>query len=118
VGQVHISVTNLDRSIEFYRDVMGIPMMFRVPGQEMAFFASGEVRLYLGVPTSPEFTSRCVLYFWVDDLDAEVARLAELGIRAHPPRVVHREGDMELWMAWLPDPDDHRLALMQERRPA
>lgn len=116
VGQVHISVTNLDRSIEFYRDVLGIPMMFRVPGQEMAFFASGDVRLYLGVPTSPEFTSRCVLYFRVDDLDAEVARLAELGVRvASPPRVVHRDADTELWMTWLPDPDDHRLALMQER---
>ena len=116
VGQIHISVTNLDRSIEFYRDVLGIPMLFRVPGQEMAFFASGDVRLYLGVPTTPDFTSRCVLYFRVDDLDAEVARLAELGIRvAHPPRVVHRDGATELWMAWLPDPDDHRLALMQER---
>src|ERR687887_163723 len=39
VGQIHISVSDLDRAIEFYRDVLGIPMLFRVPGQEMAFFS-------------------------------------------------------------------------------
>lgn len=115
VGQIHISVTDLDRSIEFYRDVLEIPMMFRVPGQEMAFFASGDVRLYLGVPTSPEFTSRCVLYFRVDDIDAEVARLTALGETVSRPQLVHREADSELWMAWLADPDDHRVALMQDR---
>ena len=32
LGQVHISVTDLDRSIPFYRDVLGIPFLFRVPG--------------------------------------------------------------------------------------
>jgi predicted enzyme related to lactoylglutathione lyase len=115
VGQIHISVTDLDRSVEFYRDVLQIPMMFRVPAQPMAFFASGDVRLYLGVPTSPEFTSRCVIYFNVEDIDAEVARLTALGEKVTTPQVVHRDGNIELWMAWLPDPDDHRIALMQER---
>ena len=63
VGQIHISVTDVERSVSFYRDVLGIPHLFTVPGQPMAFFASGDVRLYLGVPESEEFRSRCVLYF-------------------------------------------------------
>src|SRR5215510_14855873 len=80
VGQIHISVTDVDRSVAFYRDTLGIPFLFQVPGQPMAFFMSGDVRLYLGVPTSSEFTSRCVLYFRVEDIDAEVARLTDLGV--------------------------------------
>ena len=75
VGQIHISVTDVERSVAFYRDMLGIPHLFTVAGQPMAFFASGDVRLYLGVPETENFTSRCVLYFRVEDIDAEVARL-------------------------------------------
>ena len=74
VGQIHISVTDIDTSVAFYRDVLGIPLLFQVPGMPMAFFASGDVRLYLGVPESPEFRSKVVLYFTVTDIDAEYER--------------------------------------------
>jgi predicted enzyme related to lactoylglutathione lyase len=116
VGQIHISVTEVDRSVAFYRDVLGIPHLFTVTGQPMAFFASGEVRLYLGVPESPEYTSRCVLYFNVDDIDAELARITDLGVQFRDqPHVVHRTDTTQLWMAGLTDPDGHHIILMQER---
>jgi predicted enzyme related to lactoylglutathione lyase len=116
VGQIHISVTDVDSSVAFYRDVLGIPFLFQVPGQPMAFFMSGDVRLYLGVPTSPEFTSRCVLYFRVDDIDAEVARLSGLGVEFRDkPQVAHRDDAHELWLAGLTDPDGHHVILMEER---
>src|SRR5687767_14822374 len=50
VGQIHISVTEIDRSVAFYRDTLGLPFLFRVPGQPMAFFDCGGTRLYLAVP--------------------------------------------------------------------
>jgi predicted enzyme related to lactoylglutathione lyase len=116
LGQVHVSVTDVERSVAFYRDVLGIAHLFTVPGQPMAFFASGQVRLYLGVPETPEFTSRCVLYFTVDDIDAEFDRLGELGVEfSDTPHVVHRDGTSQLWMAGLRDPDGHHVILMQER---
>jgi predicted enzyme related to lactoylglutathione lyase len=116
VAQIHISVTDLDRSVAFYRDVLQVPFLFRVPGQPMAFFASGDVRLYLGVPESAEFTSRLVLYFRVEDIQAEHARLRAAGVSFRDdPHVVHRDGGHELWMAFFDDPDGHHLALMQER---
>jgi predicted enzyme related to lactoylglutathione lyase len=119
VAQIHISVRDIDRSVAFYRDVLGIPLLFQVPGQPMAFFASGDVRLYLGVPESPEFASRCTLYFRVDDIDAEHARLAAAGVgMLGDPHVVHRDGTTELWMSVLRDPDGHNIALMQEREVA
>jgi predicted enzyme related to lactoylglutathione lyase len=100
VGQIHMSVTDVERSVAFYRDVLGIPHLFTVP-------------------TSPEYTSRCVLYFRVDDIDGEVTRLSELGVGFRDrPRVVHRDGTTELWMAGLTDPDGHHIILMQERTAA
>jgi catechol 2,3-dioxygenase-like lactoylglutathione lyase family enzyme len=115
LGQIHVSVTDLDRSVAFYRDILGVPLLFVVPGQPMAFFASGDVRLYLGVPETPEFTSRCVLYFRVDRIEAERERLIGLGVAVDHPHVVHRDGPTELWMAALRDPDGHFLMLMEER---
>ncbi len=117
--QVHVSVTDLDRSVEFYRDVLGIPLLFRVPGQSMAFFAAGPVRLYLGVAEDPRFVSRCVLYFAVGDVHAEHDRLVAAGAPAMgAPQVVHRDGGTELWMSFFTDPDGHHLAITQERTAA
>jgi predicted enzyme related to lactoylglutathione lyase len=117
LGQIHISVTDVDRSVAFYRDVLGIPFLFRVPTMPMAFFASGQVRLYLGVPGNPDFTSRCVLYFTVEDVAAEYTRLKdEHGLAFDgEPQVVHRDNGTELWMAFCRDPDGHHIGLMQER---
>ena len=117
VAQIHVSVTDLDRSVAFYRDVLGIPLLFRVPGQPMAFFASGDVRLYLGIPESPRFATKVTLYFRVDDIDTEHDRLAAAGVEFldASPHVVHRDGATALWMSGFTDPDGHHLILMQER---
>ena len=116
VAQIHISVTDLDRSVAFYRDVLGMSLQFVVPGQPMAFFASGDVRLYLGVPESPEFRTHTVIYYSVGDIDAEYARLTALGVEFEgEPHVVHREPSGELWMTFLEDPDGHKVVLMQQR---
>ena len=117
VGQIHISVTDIDTSVAFYRDVLGIPLLFQVPGMPMAFFASGDVRLYLGVPERPEFRSRSVLYFTVTDIDVEYERLRdEHGLSfTGEPHVVHRDAGGELWMTFTSDPDDHLIGLMQQR---
>jgi predicted enzyme related to lactoylglutathione lyase len=117
VGQIHISVTDIDTSVAFYRDVLGIPLLFQVTGRPMAFFASGDVRLYLGVPESPEFRSKVVLYFTVSDIDAEYERLRDQhGLSfTGKPHVVHRDAGSELWMTFTSDPDDHLIGLMQQR---
>jgi predicted enzyme related to lactoylglutathione lyase len=117
VGQIHISVTDIDASVAFYRDVLGIPLLFQVSGQPMAFFSSGDVRLYLGVPESQEFRSKVVLYFTVEDIDAEYQRLLDQhGLEfTGRPHVVHRDAAGELWMTFTRDPDGHHIGLMQQR---
>lgn len=63
IGQLHVTVSDIGRSVAFYRDVLGLPLLFEVPGQEMAFFDCEGVRLYLGAAESPEFESRPLIYF-------------------------------------------------------
>jgi predicted enzyme related to lactoylglutathione lyase len=116
IGQIHVSVTNVDRSVEFYRDVLGIPFLFRVEGRSMAFFDCGGVRLYLGAPETEAYRSRAMIYFTVPDIDEAFAALADRGVTfLDPPHLIHREGSSELWMAFFTDPDGNNLALMADR---
>jgi predicted enzyme related to lactoylglutathione lyase len=116
VGQIHITVTDLERSVAFYRDVLGLEHLFTVPGQPMAFLDGGGVRLYLGRTEDERYISRPTIYYRVDDLDAAFAAITGRGARAiSGPQLVHRDGPTELWMAFVADPDDIPVGLMQER---
>jgi catechol 2,3-dioxygenase-like lactoylglutathione lyase family enzyme len=115
IGQIHVSVTDIDRAVAFYRGVLGVPFLFRVTGQPMAFFDCDGVRLYLGVPESPEFRSNPVLYFTVDDIAGAHETLRERGVEFRDaPHLVHRTETSELRMAFFTDPDGNNLALMAE----
>lgn len=117
IGQIHVSVTDLERSIPFYRDTLGIPFLFGVPGQSMAFFDCDGVRLYLGRPESPEFRSTAALYFLVDDIDEAYATLRDRGVTfVDEPHLIARMEDHDLWMSAFRDPDGNHMVLMQERR--
>jgi predicted enzyme related to lactoylglutathione lyase len=116
LGQIHMTVSDIDRAVVFYRDVLGVPFLFQVPGQPMAFFDLDGVRLYLGAAESPEFVARGLLYFSVDDVDEAYATLVERRVDFRDaPHVVHRTAEAELWMAFFTDPDGNNLALMEER---
>ena len=115
IGQIHVSVIDVDRAVAFYRDVLGITFLFRVQGQPMAFFDCDGVRLYLGVPEADEFRSRGVLYFTVEDIAEAHRVLAERGVEFRDePHLVHRAEGSELWMAFFTDPDGNNLALMAD----
>lgn len=116
IGQIHISVTDLERSVTFYRDVLGLAHLFTVPGQPMAFFMAGSVRLYLGVPEDEKFRSRPVVYYRVDDVEADHAAIVARGaVSLSDPHMVHRDAAAELWMAFVEDPDGTPIGLMTER---
>src|SRR3954452_4738864 len=116
VGQIHLTVTDLERSVEFYRDVLGLEHLFTVPGQSMAFLDGGGVRLYLGVTQDPAFASRPLVYYRVADLDLAWREVVGRGApEVTPPHLVHRDGDTELWMAFVRDPDGIAVGLMSER---
>ena len=115
LGQVHITVADLDRAIAFYRDGLGLDLLFTVPGQSMAFLQVGDTRLYLGAAESPEFRSSPVLYFTVGDIHvAHTAMTARDVPFVEAPHIVHRTPASELWMAFARDPDGNHVAIMQD----
>jgi catechol 2,3-dioxygenase-like lactoylglutathione lyase family enzyme len=115
IGQIHISVDDLQRAVEFYKDILGLELLFEVPGQSMAFFNCGGVRLYLGEPEAEEFRSNPLLYYRVDSVEKAHEALVDRGVEfSSPPHVVHKTDAIELWMAGFSDPEGNRLVLMGE----
>ena len=115
IGQIHVTVTDIDRSVAFYRDMLGIPFLFDVPGQSMAFLDAGGVRLYLGAAESPEYRSQPLIYFRVPSVRAAVPVLRERGVAFRDePHIIYSAGGTDLWMAFFSDPDGAMLALMSE----
>ena len=116
IGQLSITVSDIDASVRWYRDVLGLPHLFTVEGQPMAFLQAGDVRLYLGVTADERYRSRPVVYYSVDDVEAAYAEVTGRGATSlSAPHMVHRDGGTELWMAFVADPDDNPVALMAER---
>jgi catechol 2,3-dioxygenase-like lactoylglutathione lyase family enzyme len=116
IGQLHITVSDLDASLRWYRDVLGLPHLFTVEGRPMAFLQAGSVRLYLGATEGERYRSRPVVYYDVDDVESAYAEVTGRGAESlSGPHVVHRDGDTELWMAFVADPDGNPVGLMAER---
>ncbi len=116
IGQLSVTVSDLEASVRWYRDVLGLPHLFTVDGQPMAFLQAGDVRLYLNVTEDERFRSRPVVYYAVDDLDATFAEVTGRGAQpVSGPHLVHRDGSSELWMAFVKDPDGTPVGLMTER---
>lgn len=116
IGQIHISVTDIDRAVAFYRDVLGLKFLFQVEGQPMAFFDCGGVRLYLGVPSDPKYKSNSFLYYRVADIDAAHQRLSAKSVKFFSePRMIHKTGGSELWMAGFQDPDGNYAQIMCDK---
>lgn len=115
LGQVALSVQDLDRAVAYYRDVVGLHFLFRAPA--VACFGLAGVRLLLErAEAADPAPAGTVLYFDVDDLDAHFARLVAGGAEAlrAPHRVAHL-GEHDLWMAFFRDPDGNVFALSAER---
>lgn len=119
IAQIAVNVHDLPRAIAFWRDTLGLRLLFEAP-PKLAFFDCGGTRLMLSLPETPEFDHPgAPLYFLVEDLDAAHARLFAAGVRfRQPPTLVARMPDHELWMAFFADSEGNPLVLMAEVRGA
>ncbi len=116
IGQIAVTVHDLDRAVTFYRDTLGVPFLFRVPN--LAFFDCAGVRLMLSAPERPELDHPAsVIYYRVDDLPAAYATLRARGVTfLDEPHRIARLPDHDLWMAFLKDSEGNTLGLMSEVR--
>jgi catechol 2,3-dioxygenase-like lactoylglutathione lyase family enzyme len=119
VGQISIIVHDLQRAIAFYRDKLGLPLLFTAGN--LAFFDCGGVRLMLGPAETPELDHpSSILYFRVPDINAAHQRLVDQGVRIEaPPRLIAPMPTHNLWMSGFRDSEGNILELMSEvPRPA
>ena len=116
LGQVAINVHDLERATAFYRDALGLPLLFTAGG--MAFFNCGGVRLMLTRPEKPEFDHPgSVLNFNVPDIQSAYRVMQEHGAQFEgQPHLIARMPDHDLWMAFFRDSEQNLLALMSEVR--
>jgi lactoylglutathione lyase len=125
VGYVILFVGDLERSIGFYRDVIGL--RFRLHGDGYAEFATGEARFGLydrdrleeltGQDAAPATRPGGEVVFLVEDVDAEAERLRRAGATILRGPVDRPWGHRTLH---LEDPDGFVVELAQEipRQPA
>jgi methylmalonyl-CoA/ethylmalonyl-CoA epimerase len=114
IGQISLTVKDVERATAFYRDVLGLKFLFAFPG--MAFFDCGGVRLYLSRAESPEFDHNSVLYYRVADIDEAARVLRDRGVAfVRDPHRLHADERHELWMAFFKDSEANTVALMCEK---
>jgi len=114
IGQISIIVHDTPRATAFYRDVLGLPVLFTAGN--LAFFDCGGVRLMLGPASAPELDHpSSILYFRVPDIEAAHLRLVEMGVRIEaPPRLIAPMQTYDLWMVGFRDSEDNIMQLMSE----
>ncbi|RVC76483.1 glyoxalase [Mesorhizobium sp. M4A.F.Ca.ET.022.05.2.1] len=121
VRQVALSAgRDLDITLAFWRDVLGMGVHARYDPPGIAFIMAGDVRLFFtdGVPAG-------IVYLDITGLEAFHAQAKAAGIPfTAPPALVHRDtegqfgpaGESE-WMAFLKDPAGNTIGLV-ERLPS
>ncbi len=116
IGQIALRVSDAERAERFYRDALGLPLLFSFGN--LVFFDCAGVRLMLegGHEPTGKREQFCV-YFRVKGIEAAVAalRLRQVYFEREP-QLIARMPDHELWMAFMHDPDGNLLALMEEKR--
>jgi methylmalonyl-CoA/ethylmalonyl-CoA epimerase len=114
IGQIAINVHDTNRAVEFYRDVLGLKLLF-IAGQ-LAFFDCGGVRLMLSPPSSPEYDHpSSILYFKVEDIQSAYARLVQLKVKTQgEPHLVAKMPDHDLWLAGFHDSEGNVMEFMSE----
>ena len=114
-----VVVSDMNRSVEFYRDKLGIPLKFESP--EWTEFQTGTTTLALhggGVPASgppqgdpSKLAGHCSIGFNVEDVDKTFEELKAKGIRfVMPP--TQREGE-GIRLAVAIDPDGLPISFAQ-----
>jgi methylmalonyl-CoA/ethylmalonyl-CoA epimerase len=113
IGQIAVVVRDVERAVAFYRDTLGLRLLFQAP-PGLAFFDCGGVRLMLSRAENTA-AATSIIYYTVDDIQQAYATLSARGARfIGEPHAVARMPDHDLWLAECRDSEENVLALMSE----
>lgn len=113
IGQIGITVKNIERATAFYQEKLGLPLLFNT--DTMAFFDCEGVRLLLTLPENEQFAHpSSVIYLQVADIKAKYEELSDVLQFIGEPHVVAKIGDTETWMVFFKDTEENTHAFMSE----
>ncbi|HET7536965.1 MAG TPA: VOC family protein [Candidatus Didemnitutus sp.] len=117
IGQIALTVSDVAKAREFYRDVLGLTFLFDA-GPDLSFLAAGSVRILLTKPEGNGVVGKnSVLYFRTGSVDETFNAVVARGAKAEQvPHLIVKMPDHELWMGFVRDPDGNLIGLMEERR--
>jgi catechol 2,3-dioxygenase-like lactoylglutathione lyase family enzyme len=115
IRQIAVVVKDLEAAVTFYKDRLGLKLLFQAP-PGLAFFDLDGVWLMLSAENEQEQARPgSVLYFQVSDIRAVHAQLQQRGVTfVDEPHRIADMGSYELWMTFFKDPDGTVLALREE----
>ncbi|MGA4467031.1 glyoxalase [Bacillus cereus] len=114
IGQIGVPVKDLNRALDFYKEKLGLSLLFNT--NSMAFFECNGLRLMLTLPEKEEFAlSSSVIYFEVNNIKDTYERLLGKEVTfIDEPHVVAKMGQTETWMVFFKDTEDNTHALLSE----
>ncbi|MEJ6004909.1 VOC family protein [Paucibacter sp. AS339] len=117
IGQIALTVSDVNTAVAYYRDVLGLTFLFNA-GPNLAFLSDGSIRIMLSTPQgSGAIGSNSVLYFKTSDIESTHAAMVARGSASErPPQFVSKMPDHDLWIGFLRDPDGNLVGLMEEKR--
>lgn len=115
VGQIAIAITDIERSVEFYKEKLGLKLLFEAP-PGLAFFDCDGVRLMLTTLQGEEKDHHTsVIYYKVSDIQSAAASLKDMGVTfIREPQLTAKMPDHELWIGFIRDPDENLIGIMAE----
>jgi len=113
IGQIAVNVKDVARAVTFYRDIIGLPLLFETNGLAISMWRNTIIIEFAG---KPEFDHpRSVLYYKVESLVTTVATMKEAGAEfIDEPQMVGKMGNVEIWMAFFHDTEGNTHAVMSE----
>src|SRR6266513_4075895 len=114
IGQIAINIKDTARATEFYRDKLGMKLLFCAG--PMSFFDCDGVRIMLSPPSEARFDHpSSLIYFKVDDIQKQYAAMQAAGVQFESkPHIVAPMPTYDLWMADFHDTEGNILVLMSE----
>ena len=117
IGHLGFSTFDLDKTLAFYRDILGFRHIFSIPNDKgerwIEYLMTPDglfIELFVPENASANTGTYKHLCLEVDDLEAAVAELTEKGVKINSPV---RQGSDKNYQAWISDPDGRDIELMQ-----
>lgn len=109
--QIALTTREIERSRRFYRDVLGLQLLFEAGG--MLFFDLAGIRLLIGAENTAGQPGGSILYFDAPDIDVLGPELESKGVEfMGPAQIVQRTKTHDLKTRAFRDPDGNVLELM------